>query len=160
MTMVRLLNLFLDCSLGYSWRGASEIVAKSEKCRKSCVWSVQAWVVNFVCTRELPAHKLGRVRHTVLDDEDVAHELKLGLSKKAKSGFVTASNVVAIFSSPEMEAQFFWAGIYKPSITDHTAQRWLSKLGGQYGRHKNGMYVVDPRTTRCCGLQASICATI
>ena len=77
----------------------------------------------------------------MLDDEDVAHELKLGLSEKAKSGFVTASNVVAIFSSPEMQARFSRAGIHKPSITDHTARRWLSKLGWRYGRHKNGMYV-------------------
>ena len=141
MAMVSLLNLFLDSSLGYSWRATSEIVVKSEQHGKTRAQSVRGWVLNFVHTRELPAHKLGRARHMVLVDEDVAHELKLSLSEKAKSDFVTASDVVAILPSPEMQAQFFRAGIHKPSITNCTARRWLSKLGWRYGSHKNGMYV-------------------
>lgn len=54
---------------------------------------------------------------------------------------MTASNIVAILSSPEMQAQFSQAGIHKLSITDRTVRHWLSKLGWQYGKQKNRMYI-------------------
>ena len=114
VAMVSLLNLYLDGSLGYSWRRASEVVAKSEGRGVTCAQSVRGWVLNFVHTQELPAHKLGKARRTVLDDEDVAHELKLGLSEKAKNGFVMASNVVEFFSSTEMQAQYSRLGSTNP----------------------------------------------
>ena len=59
------------------------------------------------------------------------HDLKLAISERAKSGFMTASNVVDIVSSPEMQAHFLQAEIHKPSISDSTACCWLSKLGHQ-----------------------------
>ena len=141
VAMVTVLNLYLEESLGYSWRRASEIAAKSERRGTNRARSVRGWVLKFVRTGELPAHKLGGARWTVLDDDDVAHEMKLALSERAKNGFLTASDIVDIVSSPEMQARFSRAGIHKASISERTARRWLCKLGWRYGRHKNGMYV-------------------
>ena len=90
--------------------------------------------------KELPIHNLGRSRLTVLDDKDIVHELKMILSKKARSSFFKATNVVDIVSGPEMQAHFARAGVNKPSISLSTARRWLSKLGWWYGKHR-GMYI-------------------
>ena len=40
MAMLRLLNLFLDNSLGYRWKKASEVVTKTEGCGMNCAWSI------------------------------------------------------------------------------------------------------------------------
>ena len=141
MAMVGLLNLYLDDTLGYTWMRASEVAAKLEGRGTSHARTTRHWVLNFAHSRDLPTHKLGRTQLTLLDDEDIASELKLALSEKLKDGFLTASDVVDIVSSPEMQAQFARAGINKPSISASTARCWLSKLGWRYGRHQNGMYV-------------------
>lgn len=59
MAMLRLLNLFLDDSLGYRWKKASEVVAKTEGCGTNHVQSIQQWVVKFAHTHELPSHRHG-----------------------------------------------------------------------------------------------------
>ena len=141
MAMVGLLNLYLDNTLGYTWTRASEVAAKLEGRGTSRARTTRHWVLNFARSRDLPTHKLGRTQLTLLDDEDIASELKLALSEKLKDGFLTASDVVDIVSSPEMQAQFACARINKPSISASTAHRWLSKLGWHLGRHQNGMYV-------------------
>ena len=139
VAMVGLLNLYLDSSLNYTWTMASEVAAKLEGRNKSRARSTRCWVLEFAHTRELPTHNLGRSRLTVLDDEDIVHELKAALSEKAK-GFFTATDVVGIISSLEMQAHFARAGVDKPSISLSTARRWLSKLGWRYGKHR-GMYI-------------------
>ena len=60
-------------------------------------------MLNFVCTQGLPTHKLGGRRLIALDDEEITHNLKLALSKRAKNGFLTASDIVDIILSPEMQ---------------------------------------------------------
>ena len=44
-------------------------------------------------------------------------------------------------STPELQAQFSQSGIIKPSISECTARRWLSRLDWQYGQTRKGMYV-------------------
>jgi hypothetical protein len=75
-----------------------------------------------------------------LDDEEITHNLKLALGERAKNGFLTASDIIDIVSSLEMQAHFTRARIDKTSVLERTARRWLSKLGWRCGRHK-GMYV-------------------
>ena len=140
VAMVGLLNLYLDGTLGHSWRRASEIAAKLEGRGTRRAQSVRGWVLNFVHTRGLPTHRLGRRRLTALDNEEITHNLKLALGERAKNGFLTASDIIDIVSSLEMQAHFARARIDKTSVLERTARRWLSKLGWRCGRHK-GMYV-------------------
>ena len=48
--MTRLLDLYLDKSLGLTWIKALEVVAKSEGCGTTRAWSIQQWVMNFMGT--------------------------------------------------------------------------------------------------------------
>jgi hypothetical protein len=49
--------------------------------------------------------------------------------------------LIDVVSSDEMQAQFVQSGIDKQSISEHTAHRWMEKLGWKYGKQKNGMYI-------------------
>jgi hypothetical protein len=48
--MVRLLNLYLDKTLGYTWKRVSEVAARSEGHRASCARSTRRWVLTFMRT--------------------------------------------------------------------------------------------------------------
>jgi hypothetical protein len=58
-----------------------------------------------------------------------------------KGGGIKATNVVDIVASAWVQEKLRQIGICKPVISDSTARRWLKKLGWQYGKHSNGMYV-------------------
>jgi hypothetical protein len=141
MAMVTLLNLFLDESLGYTWRQASEVVAKSEGHRTNHTWSIQQWTIHFAHTKELPTHQHSQTWLSVLNDKTVTHAIKEALGERAKSRFLTAADVMEVVSGPDIQGQLAQAGIFRPSIAKSTACCWLGKLGWQHGKHQNRMYV-------------------
>ena len=96
--------------------------------------------MKFVGTQELPGHQHAQTRLSVLNDENVTHSIKEALGERAKNGFLSATDIVEVVSSLEIQAQLTQAGIYRPSIAKSTACHWLSKLGWHHGRHQNGMY--------------------
>lgn len=61
--------------------------------------------------------------------------------EKSEQGFLKAEDLVAIVASPEIQELFARRAICKPSISKWTAIRWLTKLGWNYGKKKNGMYI-------------------
>ncbi|KAH8979352.1 hypothetical protein EDB92DRAFT_1821065 [Lactarius akahatsu] len=90
--MVGILNLFLDRDLGYTWRQASLVVAKSQAWRTrtwgnnvTCVQLIRHWVLHFIQTQELPHHKYSRTHSIILEDEDVSQEIRSELEGKMKS---------------------------------------------------------------------------
>ena len=52
-----------------------------------------------------------------------------------------ASDVVDVVASQEMQEFLVQKRVFKPSISEHTAQCWLTRLGWRYGKLKNGMYI-------------------
>ena len=102
---------------------------------------IREWVIDFLRWRDLPIPRLNQKRRTVLDDEDIAEEMKGRMMEKAARGFLKAEDVVDIVASPEMQTIFARKGIVKPSISVNTGVRWLEKLGWTYGKLKNGMYL-------------------
>ncbi len=139
--MIGLLNIYTDHNLDYSWRRASEIVAKTQGHGTNHARHIREWVVGFVKWRDLPLHQLNRKRGTVIDDEDIAAEIKAQMKEKAKEGFLKAQDLVEIVASPDIQAIFVQKGITKLSISEKTALHWLEKLGWSYGKLKNGMYL-------------------
>ena len=143
--MVGLLNLFLDEDLGYTWRKASLVAAKSQSQGKSQgvarARSIRRWVLDFIRTQHLPHHKYKRTHLTALEDEDVSQDIQIELGEKLKNGSIKATNLVEVIASPKMQDRFKLAGIEKPSISERTAHRWLGRLGWRYGRQQNGMYI-------------------
>ena len=139
--MIGLLNIYADENLGYTWRKASEVMAKAQGRGMNLARHIREWVLGFLKWRDLPLHQLNWKRWTILDDEDIAEEIKARMMEKVKGGFLKAEDVVEIVASQEIQAIFAQKGITKVSISVKTALRWLEKLGWTYGKLKNGMYL-------------------
>ena len=139
--MVGVLNLYLDSGLGYSWRNASLVVAKARGQGKTHARNLRKWILDFIRSDQLPLHRYGQSKWTVLDDEDISQSLQLKLSECAKRGYLKAADVVEIVSSPEMQASLTQVGVSKPTIAERTARDWLKKLNWRYEEKRNGMYI-------------------
>lgn len=98
-------------------------------------------MLNFLQTGELPHPKYSWTRSTALEDEDILQEIQFELGEKLKTRSIKATDLVYVIASVKIQEQFKHAGIDKPSISEHTAYHWLGKMGWQYGRQPNGMYI-------------------
>jgi hypothetical protein len=136
-----LINLFLDEELGYTWRKASLVVAKSQSHSVARARSIQLWALSFLQTHDLPHPKYSWTRSTVLQDEDISHQIQAELGEKTKHGSINATDLVDVISSPKIQDHLKLVGINRPFISEHTAHRWLGTLGWRYGKQKNGMYI-------------------
>ena len=141
LAMIGVLNVFLDEELGYTWMKASVIVAKSQGYGITRAWSIWQWVLTFLSTHKLPVNQYGWSWSSVLEDEDISQAIQFALGERGKSGVISATDLVDIVASLEMQEWFWQAGINKPLILEQTAHRWLGKLGWRYGRHQNSMYI-------------------
>ena len=139
--MVGVLNLYLDPSLQYTWRGASEMVSKVQGCGVSRAHRLQEWILTFSQSGELPVHNYGQPKWNVLDDEDISQSLQSLLMSYIKGCYITARDVVEVVSGTTMQDKFSCSGISHPSISKRTACRWLKWLSWCYGPMKNGMYM-------------------
>jgi hypothetical protein len=139
--IVGLLNIYTDENLSYSWRKSSQFVAKIQGRGTNHARHIREWTINFLRWGDLPLHQLNRKRGTIVNDEDIAQEIKASMVEKAKGSFLKAQDVVEIVASSKMQAIFEQKGISKLSISSKTALRWLEKLGWTYGKLKNGMYL-------------------
>ena len=90
---------------------------------------------------KLPLYCLGQAKWTAFEDEDIAREIKLRLTEKVKGPYMKAGDVVNVIVSPEIQVILRQKGICKPSIMEHTARCWLARLGWQYRKIQNGMYI-------------------
>lgn len=77
----------------------------------------------------------------MLEHEDIKEAIQLQLRAHTQGKNMTAADVVEVVATPELQAQFTEAGIIKPSISERTARRWLSRLDWQYGQPQKGMYI-------------------
>ena len=139
--MVGTLSLFLDKELGYTWRRASLVSSKAQRQGVNHARRIREWILTYLRHHELPFHRLGQGRWTALEDEDVAHEIKLRLPERAMGRYIKASDVVEVVASPEFQGILREKGLNKPSISERTARRWLAGLGWRYGKMKKGMYI-------------------
>jgi hypothetical protein len=139
--MIGVLNLFLDPRLQYTWREASMIVAKAQGHGPNRACSVRAWILDFVWEGTLPLHSYCYTRPTVLENEDVLHEIQEELTERAKGGFIKAEDICKIVAGKKIQGLFARLGVHKPSISKAMAHRWLGKLRWCYSKRKNGMYI-------------------
>ena len=141
VAVIGLLNIYTDEDLEYSWTKASEVVVKTQGAGVNHMRHIREWAIGFLKWGDLPLHQLNWKRATIVDDEDIAEELKMCMMEKGKEGFLKAQDIVDIIASPRMQEIFTRKNISKPSISIKTALRWLDKLGWMYGKLKNGMYI-------------------
>ena len=58
--MIGLLNIYTDGNFGYSWKTASQVVAKMHGCGTNRARCIREWVLEFLRWRDLPLHQLDR----------------------------------------------------------------------------------------------------
>lgn len=80
------LNLFFDETLGYTWRKASQDVAKSKGCGMTHMCSIPQWVAKFVHTQDLPNHQHGQAWLSVLNDKETTDKIKQAVDEKESKG--------------------------------------------------------------------------
>ncbi len=136
--MTGLLNLFVDKNLDFTWKKASEVVAKAQGCGTNHAQCIYKWAIAYLRWRDLPLHQLDQEQGTILNNEDVAEEVKAQMTEK---GNLKAKDVMKIVASLEMQAVLAWKGLCKASISVKTALQWLDKLEWMYGKLKNDMYL-------------------
>ena len=139
--MTGILNLYLDAGLSYTWTNASLVVAKARGQGVTHARNLRKWILDFIRDGQLPLHRFGQSRWTILEDEDLSQSLQLQLEERAKQGYIKAVDVVEIISSPDMQANLRRVGVCKPTITERTACNWLKKLSWRYEEKRNGMYI-------------------
>ena len=140
MAMTGTLNIFLDSDLVHTWRKASLLVAKTQGHGIMHARNIRQWILSFLRDGQLPHHRLTQARWSVLQDEDIAQDLQLQLTQRAKNQYIKAADVVEIIASPEIQEKFAQIGVVKPSISERTAQRWLWKMRWRYRALRHGMY--------------------
>jgi hypothetical protein len=140
-SMIGLLNLYIDKNLVYSSKKISKIVAKMQQHGTNHAWCIHKWVMAFLKWGNLPFHQLKWKRLTILNDEDLAEEIKARIMAKVEGGFLKAEDIIKIIASPEMQVIFTQKGIAKVTISIKMALCWLKKLEWTYGKLKNGMYL-------------------
>jgi len=129
VSMVGVLNLFLNLELKYNWRKASLISSKAQGKGINHARRIRKWILKYLWDDELPLHRLGQARWTPLEDEDITQDIKLKLAERAKGRYMKASNVVDVVTSPEFQAVLKQKGFSKTSISECTAWCWLAGLG-------------------------------
>ena len=139
--MLGVLNLYLDPVLHHTWTEASLIVARIQGSGEKRARNLRQWILDFVRAGVLPSHRYGLARWFLLEHEDIKEAIQLQLREHTQGRNMTAADVVEVVSTPELQAQFTEAGIIKPSISERTARRWLSRLDWQYGQPRKGMYI-------------------
>jgi hypothetical protein len=139
--MVGTLNLYLDPQLSYTWREASLISSKSQGRGINHARNLRTWIHRFLGSGKLPLHEYGRLRGTLLDDEDFSQEIQIHLSGIAKNGYIRAQDIIDFMATAEMQDKLDNNGAKRKKISLRTAQKWLHRMGWRYGKKRNGMYV-------------------
>ncbi|CUA69593.1 Protein unc-13 homolog B [Rhizoctonia solani] len=96
--------------------------------------TIRLWTQRFVATGCLPMNNFGVKNHSMLEDEDIASEIRFYLRDKGK--YITAEDLTGFVNTPEVQQHF---GLSKP-VSKRTARRWLRRMGYQWRRHKAGLY--------------------
>jgi hypothetical protein len=85
--------------------------------------------MDFLRWGNLPLHQLGQKQRSILDDKDIAEEIKAQMAENTREGFLKAEDIMDLVASPRMQQIFTEKGISKASISTKTVLRWLEKLG-------------------------------
>jgi hypothetical protein len=73
--------------------------------------------MTFIGTQELLCHQHGQTWLSPLSDENVMHTIKEALIERVNSGFLRATDIMDMVSSPRVQDQLSEAGIHQPSIS-------------------------------------------
>ena len=142
--MLTLCRLFCLPNSRLSWTIASEIAAEAVgHGSQTYVHKLRCWVIEFkrqgMTYTSLPLTQHGQFNTHRLFDEDLSvkiHNFLLELCKHQP--FFKAKDIIDFVSTTDMQMAM---GTKATTISIKTAQCWLKRMGWQYGKMPNGMYV-------------------
>lgn len=142
-SMVGTLNLYLDKTLLYTWRRASELASKAQGRGTSYARNIRTWIHAYLDNKTLPKDNYGTTNTSLLADEDFSQSIQLYLLERSKEGYITAKDVVDFVATEEMQEKIrkLKGDGAKTTISLRTAHRWLGVLNWRYGKKKRGMYI-------------------
>jgi len=142
-SMVGTLNLYLNNTLLYTWRQASELASKAQGKGTSYARKIRTWIHTYLDNRSLPKDNYGTTNTSLLADEDFAQSIQLYLLERSKGGYLTARDVVDFVATAEMQERIksLRGEGTTTTISLRTANRWLNVLNWRYGKKKRGMYI-------------------
>lgn len=85
--------------------------------------------------KNLPTVEYGKFNSSILDDEDIRHDIELYLQSLGK--WICAMDIVHFVETPEFQ---MCLKVKKSTITPKTAQRWMEQLNYRWGLEKKDMY--------------------
>jgi hypothetical protein len=117
-----------------SWTEASDLAAQGAGKKDWYSRQLRNWARSFITTQQLPTLNNTNFKHSMIEDESLAQEIKLYLQTLGKH--FKAADVVFYLDQPEIKERF---GISK-AISERTAQRFLNVMSYRYGKEAKGMY--------------------
>lgn len=131
-SMAMCLRFYLQSSLTFTT--ASERAASGAGRGLWHARRVRQWLKTFIKSGRLPLNNYGWWNLSVLEDEDVAEEIKLYLQEQGK--YITAENIVRFLNKEDVRTRL---GISK-SISVRTGRRWLRRMGYRWRLEPKGQY--------------------
>lgn len=134
--MAACLRFYTNPKLGWTLTYSSEIAAVGAGYGVRFGKRIRQFVRVFINTDDLPENQYGTWNASVLEDEDLATELKEYLVE-CKGKYMRAEDIVEYLRRPDVKQRFKLD--QPPSI--RTAQRWMKKFGFRWGEDPKGQYV-------------------
>ncbi|KAG8915216.1 hypothetical protein FRC01_003742 [Tulasnella sp. 417] len=133
VAMLAFLRFYTTLSLGLNWTEASELAAVGAGKGKALARKLREWVGLYLQDPEsLPKLRCANVQRTLVEDEDIAQEIKLHLLSLGK--YFTAMDIVKYSAQADVAGRW---GLTRP-ISESTATRWLQHLDYRYQNEKKG----------------------
>ncbi|CCO35989.1 hypothetical protein BN14_10111 [Rhizoctonia solani AG-1 IB] len=134
--MAACLRYYCSTKLNWSLTYSSEIAALGAGYGTRFGKNLRRFIRAFVNTDHLPENQYGTWNSSILEDEDLATELKDYLVE-CKGRYMRAQDIVEYLDQPDVKQRFKLDE--PPSL--RTAQRWLKEFGFRWGLDPKGQYV-------------------
>ncbi|QRV77097.1 DDE superfamily endonuclease [Ceratobasidium sp. AG-Ba] len=134
--MAACLRFYTNLELDWSFTRSSEIAALGAGYGVRFGKNIRRFVRVFINTDDLPENQYGTWNASILEDEDLATELKEYLVE-CKGRYMRAEDIVEHPQRPDVKRRFKLDE--PPSI--RTAQRWMKEFGFRWGEDPKGQYV-------------------
>lgn len=136
VSMLALINLYLDKDLQFGWIKASQFAARAAGKGTNFARNLRYWVLLLVRYGIYPVRKTSKKASFMPQGEDLNQLIHLHLLEISKEGHIHAQDIVNFLQTPAMRAHIGSDG----GLTIRGAQRWMEQMGWRYGTAKNGMY--------------------
>jgi hypothetical protein len=119
------------------WMKASELAAAASGKGPWLARRLREWAHALARNEnDLPTHLYGQWNSSILDDEDLQHQILLHLQELPTAPYICAGDIIKFLATDEMKSRFK----LKKNISERTAQRWMKRLDFRWTKEPKGQY--------------------